>query len=131
MLFRSMPEIDTRADFVRASKREVVGMDVFVEAAMTPAELGPIVEAALEGSPGKLKMISSRGTQVYPATGGAITDTVDQFRCRVMLNEPGELPDATAFEIIQRIGAKVRWMHIEKLQVFDGEPAYTKAQGEN
>ena len=126
-----MPEIDTRADFVRASKREVVGMDVFVEAAMTPAELGPIVEAALEGSPGKLKMISSRGTQVYPATGGAITDTVDQFRCRVMLKEPGELPDATAFEIIQRIGAKVRWMHIEKLQVFDGEPAYTKAQGEN
>ena len=76
-------------------------------------------------------MISSRGTQVYPATGGAITDTVDQFRCRVMLREPGELSDATAFDIVQRIGAKVRWMHIEKLQVFDGEPAYTKAQGEN
>jgi isocitrate dehydrogenase len=75
-------------------------------------------------------MISSRGTQVYPATG-AITDTVDQFRCRLLLHEPGELSDEAVFDVLRRVSSRHRWMHIEKLQEFDGEPGFTRAQGEN
>jgi len=125
-----LPEVDPRPDFVRLSSRRVVGLDLFVEAPMLPSELGPDVEELLEGSPVTLKMISSRGTQVYPATG-AITDTVDQFRLRMLLKEPGDLSDDTVFDVLKRISSRHRWMHIEKLQEFDGEPAYTKAQGEN
>jgi len=125
-----LPKVDPRPDFVRPSSRRVVGLDLFVEAPMLPSELGPSVEELLEGSPVTLKMISSRGTQVYPATG-AITDTVDQFRLRMLLKEPGELSDDTVFDVLKRISSRHRWMHIEKLQEFDGEPAYTKAQGEN
>jgi len=125
-----LPEVDPRPDFVRPASRQVVGLDLFVEAPVLPDELGHSVEQLLEGSPMKLKMISSRGTQVYPATG-AITDTVDQFRLRMLLEEPGELTDETVFDILKRISSRHRWMHIEKLQEFDGEPAFTKAQGEN
>jgi len=125
-----LPEVDPRPDFVRLSSRRVVGLDLFVEAPMEASELGPDVEELLEGSPVTLKMISSRGTQVYPATG-AITDTVDQFRLRMLLKEPGDLSDDTVFDVLKRISSRHRWMHIEKLQEFDGEPAYTKAQGEN
>ena len=125
-----LPEVDARPDFVRPASRQVVGIDLFVEAATSPEELGPSVEELLEGSALRLKMISSRGTQVYPATG-AITDTVDQFRCRLLLREPGELSDEAVFDVLQRISTRYRWMHIEKLQEFDGEPGFTKAQGEN
>jgi isocitrate dehydrogenase len=29
------------------------------------------------------------------------------------------------------VSTRHRWGHIEKLQEFDGEPGYSKAQGEN
>ena len=42
------------------------------------------------------------------------------------------LHDADAMEaLLRRIGAEHRWNHIEKLYEFDGEPAFTKAQGED
>jgi isocitrate dehydrogenase len=31
---------------------------------------------------------------------------------------------------VQRIGAKFTWMHIEKLQSFDGKDAFERPQGE-
>jgi isocitrate dehydrogenase len=125
-----LPRIDPRPDFVRPASRQVVGMDLFVEAPISAEELGRSVEELLEGSAVRLKMISSRGTQVYPATG-AITDTVDQFRCRLLLHEPGELSDEAVFDVLRRVSSRHRWMHIEKLQEFDGEPGFTRAQGEN
>jgi isocitrate dehydrogenase len=33
--------------------------------------------------------------------------------------------------LLTAVGAKHRWMHVEKLQEFDGEPSFTKAQGED
>jgi isocitrate dehydrogenase len=125
-----LPEVDPRPDLVRPSSRRVVGMDVFVEAAVGPEELGRDVEELLAGTGMRLKMISNRGTQVYPPTG-AITDVVDHYRCRLLLEEPGELPDETVFAVLQRLSSRYRWVHLEKLQELDGEPAYTKAQGEN
>ena len=32
--------------------------------------------------------------------------------------------------LVQRIGAKFSWMHIEKLQRFDGKDAFERPQGE-
>lgn len=126
-----MPQVDKRADFVRPAARRVIGVDVFVESALTPDELGKGVSALLEGTPVMLKMISSRGTKVYPAMG-AITDTVDQFRCRIVLREPsGGLKDEVILKVLEKIGSHYRWAHIEKLQEFDGAAGFTKAQGED
>jgi isocitrate dehydrogenase len=34
-------------------------------------------------------------------------------------------------DLLSRIGAVHRWMHVEKLQEFEGVAGFTKAQGEN
>jgi isocitrate dehydrogenase len=109
----------------------VIGADVFVETGDLPPVLGPTLETLAEGTALKLKMVSNRGTQVYPDKGTMI-DCVDHYRCRFVLRDPqGELSDSQLLELLTRIGSKYRWMHIEKLQEFDGQPSYTKAQGED
>ena len=60
-------------------------------------------------------MIASRGTKVFPPTG-AITDNVDELRCRLMLRDAtGDLSDAVLIDALQRIGKHFRWGHVEKL----------------
>jgi isocitrate dehydrogenase len=126
-----MPHVSSSPVLVTPKTRRVVGVDVFVESPLLPTELGPSVEALTVSAPVTLKMISNRGTKVYPPTG-AITDCVDQYRCRFVLKDGyTELTDAQIFELVQRIATKHRWAHIEKLQEFDGEPGFTKAQGED
>ncbi|MBX9628816.1 MAG: NADP-dependent isocitrate dehydrogenase [Gemmataceae bacterium] len=126
-----MPELGPDPVSVRPKARRVVGADVFVETGLLPEALGPTLEALSEWSPLKLKMVSNRGTQVYPAKG-AITDCVDQYRCRFVLRDPaGELADAHLIDLLNRVAGRFRWMHVEKLQEFDGQPGYTKAQGED
>jgi isocitrate dehydrogenase len=125
------PVIHTRFDAEAPRQRRVIGLDLFLETPHTPAELGAALEALAEGHAVKLKMISNRGTQVYPATG-AITDCVDQFRCRFLQRQTdGDLSDADLLKFVAAVAAKHRWMHIEKLQEFDGTISFTKAQGED
>lgn len=126
-----LPEVDSRPDFVRSENRRVIGADIFVESPLGPRELGDQLLALSESSPLKLKMLSNRGTKVFPSSG-AITDCVDQYRCRFILRgQDAELADADLLALIQVIAAKMKWMHIEKLQRFDGVDAFTKAQGED
>jgi isocitrate dehydrogenase len=113
-------------------QRHVIGVDVFIEADTTPAELGAKLTSFAENTGFKLKMISNRGTQVYPARDAA-TDCVDHWRCRFLQRHPnGELPLGDLNALLGKVEqANLRWMHLEKLQEFDGKPAYTKAQGED
>ncbi|WP_237216588.1 NADP-dependent isocitrate dehydrogenase [Falsiroseomonas oryziterrae] len=113
-----------------AATRELVGVDVFVESERDPRAIGITLAAAAEGSAFTLKMISSRGTQVWPEQGGN-TFLVDHFRARFLFREPPK-GDAVAeiTDLLNRIGRQHRWMHLEKLQRFDGADAFSKAQGE-
>ena len=45
--------------------------------------------------------------------------------------DDADATDAQILELIQRVGSRFRWAHIEKLQEFDGAAGYTKAQGED
>lgn len=127
-----LPKIPATIDFVKTEKREAVGVDIFVESDLPPAELGPRVVAAAKDSGFKLKMISNRGTVVYPLTGTG-TDTVDQSRCRFIRLQPAtEIHAGELARLLAGIEAQgLRWMHVEKLQFFDGKPGFTKAQGED
>jgi isocitrate dehydrogenase len=126
-----MPQTPPSLGLVTPKSRRVVGIDYFIETAEHPAKVGPAIEAALEGTPVKLKMMSNRGTQVYPDKGTLI-DCVDQSRCRIVLRDmAGELTDDVIVSLLPQLAAKARWAHIEKLQEFDGQPTYTKAQGED
>jgi isocitrate dehydrogenase len=126
-----LPRLGTNPEFVTAKSLRVVGADVFLHSTRLPAELGPAVEKVLEGTALKLKMISNRGTKVYPAAG-AITDCVDQYRCRCMTRDGGELTDEQLLAALGKASAAgLRWVHIEKLQQIDGADGFTKAQGED
>jgi isocitrate dehydrogenase len=118
-------------DWVRPKQRRTVGVDIFVESAASPDELGPQIEALVEGMPLRLKMISNRGTKVYPDNGG-MTECVDHWRCRFVLRESGAVvDDPMVLELLGRVGKSVRWMHVEKLEEYDGALGYTRAQGED
>ena len=110
--------------------RRVVGMDLFIESSLAAEALGRDLERLAEGTALQLKMISNRGTKVYPPMG-AMTDCVDHWRCRFVGHEDTEVSDAHVIEVIAKIGAEHRWMHVEKLQEIDGEPGFTRAQGED
>jgi isocitrate dehydrogenase len=91
--------------------------------------LGKAIEAATAGASATLKMISNRGTRVYPPTG-TITDCIDQYRLR-FIKADGSLTDADIADLLTRISTVASWAHIEKLQEFDGTQGWTKAQGED
>ncbi len=126
-----LPVVSSAPDFVKPKSRREIGVDIFVEAAATPDQLGKSLEKLVEGTGLKLKAISNRGTKVYSPTG-AITDCVDHFACRFVLpTAEGQVTDAQIAGLVQKIGGQYRWMHIEKLSEFDGAPGYTKSQGED
>ncbi|MCC7494945.1 MAG: NADP-dependent isocitrate dehydrogenase [Fimbriimonadaceae bacterium] len=126
-----MPEISTEPEFVKGVSSRDIGADIFVQANTDPVTLGDSLTALAEGSPLKLKMISNRGTRVYPPTGTS-TDCIDQWRCRFILRDAaGTLQDADLLALLARIGDKYRWMHLEKLPLLDEQPGFTMAQGED
>jgi isocitrate dehydrogenase len=126
-----LPVLDAAPDYVRPASRAVVGLDVFVESPLDAGELGASLMELTHDTKLSLKMVSSRGTKVFPPTG-AMTETGDHFRCRFIIKEsPGDLPDDDVHELLLRISTRHRWMHIEKLQEFDGELGFTRDQGEN
>ena len=127
----TIPALTKEQETVTVSERRDTGFDVFVEAEISPEALGQHLTELSAGLPVHLKMISNRGTKVYEPTG-AMTDCVDHWRCRFILNAPdATLSDETILTLLPRIGAHYRWMHIEKLPEFDGEAGFTRAQGED
>jgi isocitrate dehydrogenase len=126
-----LPQVSMAQDFVKAQQRRTVGVDVFIESAVPPEELGRSLAGVGEGTPLQFKQLANRGTKVFPSMG-AITDSTDHFSARFMLKDAGgDLSDDALLALLARIGKQHRWMHIEKLQVFDGAPGYSKAQGED
>jgi isocitrate dehydrogenase len=124
-----VPQVSSRPDFVTAKTRQVVGVDLFVESGLDAEALGQGIEQLTAGGKLKLKLISNRGTKVYPF-GGAITDCVDAWFCRFMARD-GEVGDDDVADLVERVGKLHRWTHIEKLHDFDGQLGFTKSQGED
>jgi isocitrate dehydrogenase len=126
-----LPKLSPDPDYVKPSSRAVVGLDVFIESPLSASELGASLMELTSDTRMSLKMVSSRGTKVFPPTG-AITDTLDHWRARFITKEnPGDLPDEDVNQLLARISRRHKWMHIEKLQEFDGELGFTRDQGEN
>jgi len=110
--------------------RRTAGVDVFIESSAAPGEIGPILDGLVADSSLRLKMISNRGTQVYPLTGTP-TDCVDHWRCRFIARDAvTSVSDREIWDLVGRIQERFAWMHIEKLQELDGAIGWTRAQGE-
>ncbi|MBC7462518.1 MAG: isocitrate dehydrogenase [Thermoleophilia bacterium] len=111
-----------------ATQRSSVGVDVFVEWDDDVDQLATLLqEAASEGAL-SLTLITNRGLSVWPAPTTA--RLVNHFRCRFLIDSSaGEPAERDVITLIDRVGARMRWMHVERLQHHDGKPAFSAAYG--
>ncbi|MFM9968731.1 MAG: NADP-dependent isocitrate dehydrogenase [Burkholderiales bacterium] len=124
-----IPKIQKNPVAPRA-RRALVGVDIFIESELHPGALAERLKDLTGSIPLSLKMISNRGVQVYPPIGTS-PDCVDVYRCRfVSVAAAAEIGESELMALLTRISRSLRWMHVEKLQEFDGKPGFTKAQGE-
>ncbi len=118
-------------NFVKAKERCVVGVDIFIETATPMTTFGLRMEKRAHAHGLVLKLISCRGVKVYPQDHGVSPEVTDVVRCRFMETGDGELGNAKIHALLSDIESYDHWMHIEKLQCFDGTAGYSKAHGED
>lgn len=124
-----LPLITTKETDQTPKSRNTWGVDVFIESNQSPKTLGESLSNLALDSGFDLLMISNRGTAVWPVSEVG-PNCIDHFRCRFQVNR-NELTDTELLSLLAKISQHYRWMHIEKLELVDGEPAFTKAQGQN
>ncbi|MGF9759928.1 NADP-dependent isocitrate dehydrogenase [Microvirga sp. 0TCS3.31] len=111
------------------ARKELVGMDVFVEWRGTADDLAERLKAAEDGLV-LLTMITNRGVKVWPQ-GLPETFCTDHWRCRFEV-QPGKAPNkATLAQLLGRLAlAGVEFVKTEHLFTFDGVPSYSLGQGQ-
>jgi len=123
-----LPPTNPGVNIVPSESRRVVGVDVYVESVLEPRDLAASLDTLIATTPLRLEMITNRGAMVYPSTDRRVS-LVDHFRCRfVPRDAASDLGDAVILALLQIFAGEHRWMHVEKLQEFDGEPAFSKSQ---
>ncbi len=112
------------------TKKELVGIDVFVGWKGTADELASILQIT-EGDGLKLDMLSNRGTKVWP-DGFPDTITTDVFRCRFMKKLGSKtMTHATSVAQMGRIAAQaLDIVKFESLYTFDGQIGFSLGQGQ-
>ncbi len=116
-------------------KKELVGVDVFLDwLPGNPEDLGKKLEA-LSPSPIKLKMITNRGVKVYPG-GFSQTFCTDHWRCR-FVHQDSNTQEYTPLNYGQVLSlqqavyeAGLEVIKTEHLYEFDGERGFSLGQGE-
>ena len=127
--YADSPSIQVNVPTRPRQTKEQIGIDVFLDKpGVSPNELG----AALEGLAGpefRLDMLSNRGQKVYP-DGVPETLCVDAYRCR-FLSVDGPVTVAPVIALLQRLADNGHsFIKSEGLFTFDGEPGFTKGQGQ-
>jgi len=113
---------------VYVDNRRVTGVDVFIESTLQPADLAESLIQELAGTTLALQTMGNRGNIVYPA-GDQTVSLVDQYRCRFLAKDRNaSVSDPEILSLLTRIGDQHHWMHVEKLQHFDGEDAFSRTQ---
>lgn len=127
--YADAPTIDVKVPTRARQVKQQVGIDVFLdEPDTTPDELGRALEQ-LAGPDFRLDMLSNRGQKVYP-DGAPETLCVDSFRCR-FLSVEGPVDTGQTIELLARLSvAGHGFIKSEGLFTFDGEPGFTKGQGQ-
>lgn len=126
-----LPQVSEDPDFVKTKSRQVLGVDVFIESTLPASTLGQNLEQLVHSTKFILKGISCRGVKVYPSSSLLTPDATDLFRCRFMTPQDFSLTDQHIHELLILVSSYYTWTHVEKLQLFDGEPAFSKDHGED
>jgi isocitrate dehydrogenase len=114
-------------------KKELIGVDVFTcDATHSPDAMAAVLQQAAETTQGalKLKMITSRGTKVWP-DGLPETFLVDHWRCRFVNPNQAPIQHKDVVTLLNALAeAGVDFIKTEHLCTFDGERGYSLGQGE-
>ncbi len=112
------------------AKKELVGIDVFIDWEGDPNELGRRLEK-ISGDDLKLVMITNRGTKVYP-DGIPETFCVDHWRCRFQSRINGNRVQYEDLISLQSrlVDSGLPAVKTEGLYTFDGNPGYSLGQGQ-
>lgn len=96
----------------------LVGADVFIRANAlpdVPAQVGPLT----------LRWIGNRGTKIWPGDAPDIL-LVDLFRCRYLVDDGVHCTSEDVRFLLAEIEhPDQHWVHVEKLILIDGAPAYS------
>ncbi|MFN2492059.1 MAG: NADP-dependent isocitrate dehydrogenase [Pyrinomonadaceae bacterium] len=112
------------------AKKDLVGVDVFLDWTKgTANDLGESL-ARLSGDGTKLAMMSNRGVKVWPG-GHTETFCSDHWRCRfVSASDGGAVTHEQVIALLKRVAdAGFDFIKIENLYNFDGERGYSLDQG--
>ena len=113
-------------------EKQLVGVDVFLdwdEPGRDANALGQALEH-LAGPDLQLKMITNRGTKVYP-DGHPETFCTDHWRCRFVDTHDGPVNHAQIIGLLLRLtAAGLDFVKTEHLYTFDGIRGYSLGQGE-
>jgi isocitrate dehydrogenase len=118
---------------VNRAKKELQGVDVFLHwYDGTPTDLANILNEKANGDGLKLTMVSNRGLKVWP-DGFPESFCTDHWRCRFKTTQDYGTPithDQVARLLGRVSGAGLDFIKTENLYYFDGEPGFTRGQGE-
>ena len=124
-------EAETKRSIVARvrAKKDLVGVDVFLDwTAGSANDLGSLL-SKLSGDGVKLEMMSNRGVKVWPG-GHAETFCSDHWRCRFLSDSGGGVSHPQILSLLQRVAsAGFDFIKIENLYNFDGERGYSLDQG--
>ena len=132
--YKSSDEVPPPAKAVAAertrAKKDLVGVDVFLDWTKGSAnDLGTAL-SKLSGDGTKLEMMSNRGVKVWPG-GHAETFCSDHWRCRFLAEtDGGGVSHAQVIALLKRVAdAGFDFIKTENLYNFDGERGYSLDQG--
>lgn len=122
--------VPTLAELRRpAAAKQTVGVDLFVHDRRDIDDLAGAVQRA-QSDRAELRMISNRGVMVWPS-GQPETSTCDHWRCRFLGRGGAPLDHSAILEVYRKaIEAGLDVIKTENLCTFNGEPGYSKGQGE-
>ena len=119
----------TRATTRPSAKKELVGIDIFVQSSAPIDALARTMQRA-ESERLELLMITNRGVKVWP-NGLPETFCTDHWRCRFMARSAQPIEPAAALEVLGTLDRTgVDFIKTEHLYNFDGEPGYSLGQGQ-
>lgn len=112
------------------SKKELVGVDVFVQYNERNAESLAAKLKDIQVGGIKLTMITNRGTKVWP-DGFPETFCTDHWRCRFKCEQLTGYTYQSIIHILQQVTqAGIEIIKTENLYLMNGEKAFTAAQGQ-
>lgn len=115
-------------------ERSIYGVDVFVETLADLQVVGKHLDELACNTPFALKVIANRGVKVYPTVNqSAAPDVTDASCCRFVWQGDGAFNDGALLDLLQRISTSelLKWTHVEKLNIINGENGFSKSHGED